>query len=461
MSTSRRDFLTNSGLAIMAGAAGYMSTDHWLRGADLTTVGQPMNGTAHEDDRIRPTIVTIFLRGGADALNAIVPYGDENYYSLRPNISIPERPKKDKAVLKLSKKIGGGYWGINPYMESLLPMVEEGKCALLMNTGSPNGTRSHFSAQDYMERGAPGDPRVTNGWLNRYLEATKKQTDAPLRGLCAMTLLPRALRGEYPVLAGSNRSEEMDLFEDLYASSNLANQTARDGAMGEKGSRLDDRPGDETRKRQLTSDWARDLISQSGTNAVARIKALEAAEAKASAAEYPNGGLGHQLRTIAQVIKANVGLEVAQADYGGWDHHSDEGEAGGKHSKMLQNLSESIVAFTKDLGPRMDRVMVLVMSEFGRTAKENGARGTDHGRGGMMIAVGNMVAAPHVLAGTSNGMADLEDGRFQPVHIDYRSVFAESLARLYSIDPFKLGLFPNWKPTNKDYVGFMNQVKLT
>lgn len=128
MSTSRRDFLTNSGLAIMAGAAGYMSTDHWLRGADLTTVGQPMNGTAHEDDRIRPTIVTIFLRGGADALNAIVPYGDENYYSLRPNISIPERPKKDKAVLKLSKKIGGGYWGINPYMESLLPMVEEGKC---------------------------------------------------------------------------------------------------------------------------------------------------------------------------------------------------------------------------------------------------------------------------------------------------------------------------------------------
>jgi uncharacterized protein (DUF1501 family) len=457
MSLNRRDFLANSGLMIMAGAAGAMSTEQWLRGADL--VHPTAAPAAASDDRTKATIVTIFLRGGADSLNAIVPYGDDMYYQYRPRIGVPIKAKRDKAVLKLDKKMGMDYWGINPYMESIKPLIDAGQFVPIVNAGSTDGTRSHFSAQDYMERAAPGDPHVTHGWLNRYLEATKKATDAPLRGICAMTLLPRALRGSYPVLAGANRTEQMDLFEELYSAKNLANQTARDEANMEKGSRLDDRPGDD-KKRQLTSDYTRDVIAESGTNAVTRIKALEAAQATASDAEYPNGGLGRQLRTIAQVIKANVGLEVAQADLGGWDTHSDQGDVDGRHSKMLQHLTESLAAFHKDLGDRMNKVMVLVMTEFGRTAHENGAMGTDHGRGSMMLAMSNSLNGGKVY-GTHNGMQDLDGGRFQPVHTDFRAVFAETLMKMFNFDPFKNdGFFPGWKPKSVDYLNFARPVKL-
>lgn len=473
MSGSRRDFLKNSGFAVMAGT-GYLSSSQWLAGADdpasdfmkrlensgsaaPTAPGAAAPGsTGFKDKRLEsPTIVTIFLRGGADSLNAIVPAGDDLYYKWRPRIAIPVKPKNGLAALKIDKKIGmDGYWGLNPGFKSLLPLIEAGVAAPILNVGSPNGTRSHFSAQDYMERGAPGDARVTNGWLNRYLQATRKQTDAPLRGLCAMTLLPRALRGEYPVLAGANRTEEMELFEDLYAGDNLVGQTAREGAMGERGSRLDDMPTDAVKKRQLTSDWARDIISDSGTNAVIRIKALEAAMGSPVEANYPSGGLGHQLRTIAQVIKANVGLEVAQADFGGWDTHSDQGDVEGRYTNMLKHVSDSIAAFHKDLGPRMNKVIVLVMSEFGRTVKENGAQGTDHGRGGFMLAVSNSLNGGKFY-GTWKGMQDMM-GDYQPVHTDYRSVFMESVIKLFNVDlPKATAIFPGYKPTQKDMLDFV------
>ena len=459
MSLSRRDFLTNSGLMVMAGAAGAMSTEQWLRGADLVhPTALPAAGT---DDRTKATIVTIFLRGGADSLNAIVPYGDDLYYQYRPRIAVPLKAKRDKAVLKLDKAIGLDYWGLNPYMESIKPLLEAGQFIPIVNAGSTDGTRSHFSAQDYMERAAPGDPHVTHGWLNRYLEASKKATDAPLRGICAMTLLPRALRGSYPVLAGANRTEQMDLFEELYSAKNLANQTAREEANMEKGSRLDDRPaGDGSNaKRQMTSDYARDVIAESGTNAVTRIKALEAAQATPSDAQYPNGALGNQLRTIAQVIKANVGLEVAQADLGGWDTHSDQGDVDGRHSKMLQHLTESLAAFHKDLGQRMNKVLVLVMTEFGRTVHENGAMGTDHGRGSFMFAMSNSLNGGKIY-GTHNGMKDLDYGSYQPVHTDFRAVFAESLMKMFNFDPFKNeGFFPHWKPRSVDYLNFVKPIK--
>lgn len=172
MSLSRRDFLTNSGLMVMAGAAGAMSTEQWLRGADLVhPTALPAAGT---DDRTKATIVTIFLRGGADSLNAIVPYGDDLYYQYRPRIAVPLKAKRDKAVLKLDKAIGLDYWGLNPYMESIKPLLEAGQFIPIVNAGSTDGTRSHFSAQDYMECAAPGDPHVTHGWLNRTLKPARR-----------------------------------------------------------------------------------------------------------------------------------------------------------------------------------------------------------------------------------------------------------------------------------------------
>lgn len=479
MSTSRRDFLRSSGLAVMAGGA-VMTTEQWLAGADLDDFKKKFQngsvppptaavGKAEEsasvikDKRLEvPTLVTIFLRGGADALNAIVPYADDHYYKVRPRIAIPERAKRGEPVIKLSKGIQqSNIFGLNPGMASFAKLMEEGKATAFMNVGSPNGSRSHFSAQDNMERGTTGDARVTSGWLNRYLMATRKQTDAPLRGLCAMNLLPRSLRGEYPVLAGQNRTENMDLFEDLYAPSNLINQTAREDANMEKGTRLDDLPTGEMKRRQLTSDWARDIISDSGTNAVVRIKALEAAMAQSSDAQYPGGGLGNQLRTIAKVIKANVGLEVAQADYGGWDHHSDQGESDGKHRRMLQHLSDSIAAFLQDLGPRSEKVMVMVMSEFGRTVHENGSNGTDHGRGGMMLVAGGPIKAGRFY-GTYKGVADMV-GDYQPVYTDFRAVYAEAVMKMFGYDPFNpqalIKMFPDYKPKPTDYLDFLNVLK--
>jgi uncharacterized protein (DUF1501 family) len=446
MYNSRRDFLKASGLVVMAGAGGYLGTEQFIYGADDSAVSVKPQGSL--DAKQRPTIVTIFLRGGADALNAIVPYGDDLYHQARSRIGL----SVGAATGKGRRAQGGGcvaigdskYWGLNARLSPLIPMIENGQAAAIINTGSMNPTRSHFSAQDYMERGVPGDIGITTGWLNRYLEMTKKPYDAPLRGLSAQTLVPRALRGSYPVLAGNNTTEQMDLFENLYSTKNLVNMNARSDANDTKGTRLDELNTKDA-KQGLTSDQTRDIISQSGANAIERIKALEKAEGTANDADYPGGGLGNQLATIARVIKANVGLEVAQADYGGWDTHSAQGGAQGGYSNHLGHLADCLVAFNKDLGSRMDRVLVLVMSEFGRTVQDNGASGTDHGRGGFMLAMGNMCKpAPkgQYVHGIWKGMEDLDGGRFLPVHTDFRLVFGEALNRLYGIDPIKSKIFP-------------------
>jgi len=453
-STTRRDFLKNSGMVVMAGAAGYFGFEQLVQAAE-TAQRLGVSGSA-DYDRQRPTLVTIFLRGGADTFNALVPYADEKYYKYRPTIAIPFKgEKKSVPVLK------SNYWAINPAMKPLLPLIEEGRCVPIVNVGSPDGNRSHFTAQDNMERGCTGESKLFNGWLNRYLEASRKPTDAPLRGLSAMSLLPRSLRGQYPVLAGFNYTEQLSMFEDLYSPKNMVNMTARDEAVGESGSLLSERPGQKRGpkvRRGLTEDVTRDIITESGANAVERIKALDKAAATPSDAVYPQGQLGGQLQTIARVIKANVGLEVAQADYDGWDHHRGQGGAEGTFSNMLAHLSNCVAAFTKDLGPRMDKVMVLVMSEFGRTVHENGTIGTDHGHGGFMLAVGNMLNGGKIY-GKHKSLEELDYGRFQPVTTDFRNVFAESISKLFHFDPFRGNLFPGYKGTHRDYVDFTKQLK--
>jgi uncharacterized protein (DUF1501 family) len=454
MSQSRRDFLKSSGLVIMAGAAGYLSADQFVRGQFANYGASHPGATA--SSRQRPTLVTIFLRGGADALNAFVPYGDDLYYKHRTRIALYPTAKKGKAAGVIPIR-NSPYWGMNSGMAPLVPLIEQGVLMPFMNVGSIDGTRSHFSAQDNMERATLSHSGINSGWLNRYLEATKKPYDAPLRGLTAQNLVPRALRGEYPVLAGNNRTEQMDLFEDLYSNKNLVNMTARDGAGEERGSRLDDTDF-KPEEHALTSDMTRDIIAASGANSVERIKALEKAEQTKNDAEYPRGALGNQLRTIAKVIKADVGLEAAQADYGGWDHHSGQGGVGGRHARMLGELSDALVAFNKDLGSRMDRTLVLVMSEFGRTVDDNGAGGTDHGRAGFMIAMGNMIQSKEIVAGMWKGLNDLDYERFLPVHTDFRAVFAESLTRVFHVDPFKTGILPNYKATAADFPNFLKQL---
>jgi uncharacterized protein (DUF1501 family) len=453
--STRRDFLKSSGMVVMAGAAGYFGFEQLVQAAE-TAQRLGIDSASADYDRQKPTLVTIFLRGGADSLNTLIPYADEKYYKLRPNIAIPYQGERKSIPIFKSN-----YWAVNPAMKSLLPLIEEGKCIPIVNVGSPDGTRSHFSAQDNMERGCTGENKLINGWLNRFLEASRKPYDAPLRGLSAMSLLPRSLRGHYPVLAGFNSTEQMTMFEDLYSPKNLVNMTAREEAVGESGSMLSDRPGQKRGPKStagLTEDRTRDIITESGANAIERIKALDKAAATRNDASYPGGQLGDQLRTIARVIKANVGLEVAQADYDGWDHHRGQGGPVGAHTNMLTHLSNCIAAFTQDMGSRMDKVMVLVMSEFGRTVQENGTNGTDHGYGGFMLAVGNMLNGGK-LYGKHKDLEDLNYGRFQPVTTDFRTVFAESLSKLFHFDPFKSELFPGYKGTHRDYIDFMKQMK--
>jgi len=468
MSSSRRDFLTNSGMVAVS-AYGAMSFDAIAAQAADPNKEWSKQSTASPDDwRQKPTLVCIYLRGGADSLHAFVPVGDSSYYQFRPTIAIPAKAGNGNRNGALADVFKDKYWGLNPYMKSLAPLFEQNMVVPIINTGSPDGTRSHFEAQDYMERGAPGNKRITQGWLNRYLWLSRKKTDAPLRGLSARNLLPRALRGKYPVLAGNNKCDDMNTFEDLYSMDNMVNKSARTGAGDIKGSSLEDIPTDDAEakklKQQLTAEWARDVITESGQNAVERMKALEQANKTpiSADAKYPGGGgLAPQLITIAKCIKANVGLEVAQADYGGWDSHRGQGGVDGNVSRMLGHVSDCIAAFMRDLGDRANKVQVLVMSEFGREVKENGSNGTDHGRGGFMLAVGGpaLVKGNRNMWGTWNGLAEMNYGRFQPVKTDFRDVFAESLQKMFHFDVAKQPeMFPGYGGMASSQLNYLTQI---
>ena len=244
----------------------------------------------------------------------------------------------------------------------------------------------------------------------------------------------------------------------------MVNMTAREGGRV-RGSSLADRFKDDNqsggkivmRKKLRTSEVARDIIAESGTSAVARIKALKQALAtQKNDVPYPRGGLGRQLATIAKVIKARVGLEVAAADYGGWDHHANQGDVNGRMSTQLKHVADSIAAFNKDLGPQMESVVVLTMSEFGRTVRENGSNGTDHGHGGFMFAVGGPVVGKKVY-GEWVGLDKMNRGRYQPVTTDFRSVFGECLSKLFYFDYQKEKFFPKYSSGASKQLGFLKQ----
>jgi uncharacterized protein (DUF1501 family) len=455
MDATRRAFLQNSSMALLGGA---LAGQAWAAPEKETDTQGLVTSGSGLDNKQKPTIVTIYLRGGCDTLSMIVPYGDPVYYQVRHSTAIPAKAANGKrGVIDFHKS---DYFGLNPNMEALQPLMNDGVCMPIMDTGSTHGTRSHFEAQDYMERAAPGMRSYNEGWLNRYLYATKQPFDRPLRGLSPQKLCPRALRGKYPVLAGFNKTERMDIFEEIYSGKNLINKSAREGAGIVKGSSLDDIPsGDKKMEAQMrTADMARDIIAESGTQSVTRLKAMWEALAKTpNDVAYPDGPLSNQLSVIARLIKANVGLEVAQADYGGWDHHSGQGGVDGRMGGMLMHLAESMAAFNKDMGARMEKVLVLVMTEFGRTVHENGNNGTDHGHGAVMLAMGRMLASSKDgYYGKWTGMGDLYHGRFMPVTTDFRMVFGEALIKLYGFNPFQNDFFPGYHPDKP--LNFMKQV---
>ena len=388
MTLDRRLFLKSSGLALAAG--GFLPRV-FLRMAEA--------GTAEG----RRVLVAVFQRGAVDGLNVLVPYGERAYYDARPSIAVPRPGSKEGAALDLD-----GFFGLHPSMAPLLPWFQDRSAAFVHAVGSPDQTRSHFDAQDFMESGTPGVKSTRDGFLCRALEQQSGSGATPLRAVSVTQGLPR-------ILSGSAGAVSMP---------NVAQFGIRAGAAGEPASQ---------------SFEAMYAGAVAGTLQATAKESFEAARLVRSAdpsrippengAEYPKSPFASALKQIAQLIRANVGLEIAFTDVGGWDTHVGEGGSQGQLANRLRDYALSIAALARDLGSRMADVTLVTMSEFGRTVRENGNRGTDHGHANHMLLLGGGVRGGRVY-GRWPGLdpSRLYEGRDLAVTTDFRDVFAEILS---------------------------------
>lgn len=420
----RRLFLKNSGIGLAS--FGFMAAAPEF----LHQFAAAQAGSGYGK---RKVLVTIFQRGAVDGLNMVVPYGESAYYDLRRTIAI-RKPTETEGAIDLD-----GFFGLHPAMASLVSFWKTNRLGIIHSSGSPDNTRSHFDAQDYMESGTPGYKGTRDGWLNRALQMSASKNDSPFRAVSMTQAMPRALYGKAPSVAMTNLSDftikagryTADLkggFEGIYE------QNAKD-ALGETG---------------------KDTFE-----AVNFLKSANPAQYKPeNGAVYPPSQLGRSLQQIAQLIKAGVGLEVAFAEMGGWDTHTNQSQgdapARGQLANLLRDLSNSLAAFATDLGRRMDDVVVLTMSEFGRTARENGSRGTDHGHGNAMLVLGSSVKGGKVYGDWKGLKPDqLNEGRDLAVTTDFRDVFAEAASKhLGCTDLAKL--FPRYTVDKANFRGYLS-----
>ena len=346
-------------------------------------------------------LIAVFQRGAVDGLNMIVPFGEKAYYDARPSIAIP-RPNQADGALDLD-----GFFGMHPRMAPLMPWFQRGEMAIVHASGSHDDTRSHFDAQDYMESGTPGRKSTRDGWMNRYLlhKQDHEERASPFRAVALTQALPRTLQGSAPALAIGRLGQ-------------FGIRAGRDGDVMASGF--------EAQYAQAADA----LLGSTGREAFDAIKMMQDANpggyAPANGAEYPTSGFGEAMKQIAQVVKADLGLEVAFAELGQWDHHANEGASTGQIANRLNDFSRGLAAFAQDLGDRMADVVVVTMSEFGRTVRENGNRGTDHGHGNAMLILGGNVQGGKVYGRWPGLDRDqLWQGRDLAITTDFRDVFAE------------------------------------
>lgn len=363
----------------------------------------------------RRLLIAIFQRGAVDGLNMIVPWGEAEYYRLRPSIAIP-RPGQPSSALDLD-----GFFGLHPRMAALQPLWRNRSLAIVHACGSPDNTRSHFDAQDYMETATPGVKSTHDGWLNRYLQGTTDDRN-PLRGVAMTRRMPRSLQGSAPSLA-------MGSVDEFRVRGDVDTRASFESAYAEA---------------------ADQVLNASGTDAFKAIHTLNRTVAgpyqPAPGAIYPRSPFGQALREIARLAKADVGLEIAFAESGNWDHHVNEGAVDGQVGARLQDLAQGIAALAADLGARMADTVILTMSEFGRAVAENGNRGTDHGHGNAMMLIGGPVQGGRIY-GKWPGLAP--DQRFQgrdlAVTTDFRDVFGEVVLRHLRAEPAAFArVFPGY-----------------
>jgi uncharacterized protein (DUF1501 family) len=389
MSITRRVFLKNGALALVATTA---------IPSFLTRVVWGLDGTR------RKRLVVLFQRGAADGLNIVVPHGESAYYSMRPSIAIPRPNRGQESAIDLD-----GFFGLHPSLASFKPLWDQKHLAIVHAAGSPDSTRSHFDAQDYMESGTPGVKSTDDGWLNRAVRNPEPGA-SPFRAISMGGTLPRALAGTAPAVAigdinqfgvggrGPAAAPLSNTFEAMYSQSADA------------------------------------VLHGTGRETFEAVKMLKAADparyTPARGANYPRGRFGDSLRQLAQLVKANLGVEVAFGDISGWDHHVNEGSVQGQLANVLREFSQSIAAFWTDLGDLGEDTVLVTMSEFGRTARENGNRGTDHGHANVMFVLGGPVRGGRVY-GQWPGLeqSQLYEGRDLALTTDFRRVLGEGVYR--------------------------------
>jgi uncharacterized protein (DUF1501 family) len=389
METNRRFFLRNGALAV----AGTAAIPSFLVRSVLAEAA-PAPGRR---------LVVIFQRGAADGLNVVVPYREKNYYAMRPGIAIPHNQ-----VLDLD-----GSFGLHPSLAAFKPLYEQGHLAIVHAAGSPDMSRSHFDAQDFMESGTPGVQSTDDGWLNRVLQEEDlrhRQQHTAFRALALGSQVPRTLAGKVPAIAlssvnsfavggrGPVASPAANAFQAMY---------------GQSGDQIFHATGEET------------------FEAVKMLHEANPAQYKpAPGIEYPNNEFGNNMKQIAQLLKSNLGIEAAFTDVGGWDTHQNQGGVNGQLSDRLREFSSAIAAFWRDMGDDAENMTVVTMSEFGRTARENGTGGTDHGHANAMFVLGGNVKGGKVYGrwpGLSN--EQLNEGRDLAVTTDFRQVLGEAVSK--------------------------------
>jgi uncharacterized protein (DUF1501 family) len=370
-------------------------------------------------------LVVLFQRGAADGLNIVVPYREKNYYSMRPSIAIQQNE-----VLDLD-----GFFGLHPAMTAFKPLYEQGHLAIIHAAGSPDMTRSHFDAQDYMESGTPGVKVTQDGWLNRALQAELMVgKPSAFRAVALGTEVPRTLQGKLPAIAVNN-----------LADFSVAGRGPQTSPISNAFQAMYDESSDA-------------VLHGTGQKTFEAVKMLKAADPSkyqpALGVEYPKTQFGNSLKQVAQLLKANLGVEAAFSDIGGWDTHQNQGNANGQLANRLKEFSETIAAFWMDMGQDAENVTLVTMSEFGRTARQNGTGGTDHGHANVMFVLGGQVKGGKVYGkwpGLSN--EQLNEGRDLAVTTDFRRVLGEAAYKTLGSKNLDL-VFPGARVSPQEFLDF-------
>ena len=411
---SRRDFIKTTGV-IGASMAMFPS---WMPRLAFRPLGAHFAQGAPGD-----VLVCVFLRGGLDGISAIVPYTEgKHYYDARPSQAVLEPGGGGDAVIDLD-----GQFGLHPSLAPLHEIYQEQDLAIVHATGLTDATRSHFDAMQFMEKGTPGDKSLGTGWIGRHLQSAAWENESPFRAVGMGVMIPQSLRGPVSPLSIQSiadfhfRGREDELRKLQQSLAAMYTVEAEHSPLGGQA----------------------DLVWET----IDTLQQLDASNYRPHTdVEYPPGEYGMALQQVAQLIKADVGLEVACIDIGGWDTHEQQGTREGMLRALLDSLARGLSAFYADLGDHMQNITLLAMSEFGRRVQENSSQGTDHGHGNIMFLMGGGIVGGQVFSRWPTLAPEALDDGDLAITTDYRDVLAEVLqGRL--LNPAVSEIFPNYTPT--------------